>query len=54
MMATEVVVTREVIAAAIAAKRAKQQRLPAHWEKRREEIAAEIEVLVLEWLASDL
>jgi hypothetical protein len=48
----EVVVTRETIAADIAALRVKQERLPAHWQERREELAEQIETLVLDWLAT--
>ena len=53
MMATEQVVTRADIEATIADLRAKQNRMPAHWTQRREEVAVELELLVLEWLATE-
>ena len=49
----ETIITREHIAAEIANLRAKQRRMPAHWVKRREQVGAEIDALVEEWLAVD-
>ena len=49
----ETLVTRADIETRIAELRTKQNRMPAHWEKRREELAEEIEALVLDWLATD-
>ena len=49
----DVIATRAELEARITQLRDKQRRLPVHWEKRREEIAAQIEVLVLDWLAAD-
>lgn len=45
--------SRADIEAAIAALRAKQERMPKAWEKRREEVADEIDALVGQWLAHD-
>lgn len=42
--------TREELAEAIAALRAKQDRMPAHWTERRQEVANEIDILVDDWL----
>jgi hypothetical protein len=45
--------SRDDIATRIAEKRAKQKRLPIHFEAKREELAEEIDVLVRQWLACD-
>lgn len=42
--------TRPQIEQAIAALRAKQDRMPAHWTKRRGEVGDEIDGLVTMWL----
>lgn len=42
---------RDAIATAIAHLRAKQERMPKHWEARRLEVAREIDLLVERWLA---
>jgi hypothetical protein len=49
----ETVTTRADIEARIAELRTKQERMPSHWAERREQVAEEIEALVLDWLASD-
>lgn len=43
--------TVAAIEAEIKAKRAEQDRLPSHWLERREVLAGQLEVLVLERLA---
>lgn len=43
---------RATIEQAIRALRFKQDRMPAHWTKRREEVGDEIDVLVDRWLAA--
>lgn len=45
--------TRETIESAIAALRAKRDRMPAHWVERRQEVADEIDGLVDRWLLAE-
>jgi hypothetical protein len=42
--------TRDRITAEIAALRRKQDRMPAHWHERREQVGDEIDALVEAWL----
>lgn len=47
----EAVVTRADIEASITALRVKPERMPTHWVERREQLAADIDRLVDDWLS---
>lgn len=44
--------TRAAIEREIRSLRAKQDRMPAHWHERREQVGDEIDALVDRWLAA--